>query len=68
MRRYHRQVDINFQGILEQLTKGGNDGNGGGGFDLQDIISQVTQGAQQNQEQQARGGVGMSDLIKGFFN
>ena len=60
---------FNFQGLIEQFTGGGNGHNGnGGGFDLQDIISQVTRGAQQNQEQQAKGGGGISDLIKGFFN
>ena len=57
---------INLNGILEQLTKGGN--GGGGGFDLQDVIGRVTQGAQQKQEQAARGDGGMADLIKGFFN
>jgi hypothetical protein len=56
---------FNFQGLIDQFTKG--DGNAGG-FDLQDIVSQVTQGAQQNQEQQARGGRGLVDLVKGFFN
>jgi hypothetical protein len=58
---------FNFQGPLNQFTGGGN-GNGGGGFDLRDIISQVTEGAQQNQERQAKGGGGITDLIKGFFN
>ncbi len=57
---------INLNGILEQLTKGGNGGSGG--LDLQDLIGQVTQGAQQKQEQAARGGGGLTDLIKGFFN
>jgi len=60
---------INFNGLLDQFTRGGNgNSNGGEAFDLQDIISQVTQGAQQNQEQQARSGGGITDLIKGFFN
>lgn len=58
---------FNFQGLLNQITGGGS-GNGGEGFDLQDIISQVTEGAQQNQERQARSGGGITDLIKGFFN
>ena len=57
---------FNFQGLLEQLTKGGNRNDGG--FDLQDIVNQVTHGAQQNQEQQARGRGGFADLIKGFFS
>ena len=58
---------FDFQGLIQQFTGGGN-GNGGGEFNLQDIISQVTRGAQQNQEQQAKGGGGITDLIKGFFN
>lgn len=58
---------FNFQDLVSQFTGGGGNGNGGG-FDLQDIISQVTKGAQQNQEQQAKGGGGITDLIKGFFN
>ena len=57
---------INLNGILEQLTKGGNGGTGN--LDLQDIIGQVTQGAQQKQEQAARSNGGLTDLIKGFFN
>jgi len=62
---------FNFQGLIEQFTGGRNGGSNGGnagGFDLQDIISQVTRGAQQNQEQQAKGGGAITDLIKGFFN
>lgn len=58
---------FNFQDLVSQFTGGGGNGNGGG-FDLQDIISQVTKGAQQNQEQQAKGGGGITDLIKGFFS
>lgn len=59
---------FDFQGLLNQFTGGGNSGNGkSGGFDLSDIISQVTQGAQQNQEQ-AKSGGGIGDLIKGLFN
>ena len=57
---------VNLNGILEQLTKGGN--GGGGGLDLQDIIGSITQGAQQKQGEAARGDGGMADLIKGFFN
>lgn len=58
------QAGFNFQGLLDQLTGGGN----GSGFDLQDIINQVTQGAVQNKEQQAKGGGGLVDLVRGFFN
>lgn len=57
---------FNFQGLIDQFTKGSGNGNGGG-FNLQDIISQVTEGARKNQEQQSKGG-GIADMIKGFFN
>lgn len=64
---------VNFQELIEKVAGRGNSGNGNndgnsGGFDLQDIINQVTQGAQQKQEQQAKGGGGITELIKGFFN
>jgi len=59
---------FDFQGLLNQFTGSGGAGNGkSAGFDLSDIISQVTQGAQQNQEQ-AKGGGGIGDLIKGLFS
>jgi hypothetical protein len=58
---------FNFQGLVDQFTKGAGNGNSGQ-FNLQDIISQVTQGAQQNQAQQAKGGSGIADMIKGFFS
>lgn len=63
---------FNFQDLIEKFTGAGNGGNtggnGGGGLDLQDIIGQVTRGAQQNQQQQAKGGGGIADLVKSFFN
>jgi hypothetical protein len=59
---------VNFQELIEQIAGGGNNAGNSGGFDLQDIINQVTEGAQQKQEQQARGGSGMTELIKGFFS
>lgn len=59
---------FDFQGLLNQFTGGGNSGgNGGGGFNIGDIISQVTQGAQKNQGEQANSGGGLMDLIKGFM-
>lgn len=64
---------FNFQGLLNQLI-GGGAGNGGaggngGGFNIQDIISQVTQGAQENQAQtsQTGSGGGLMDMIKGLM-
>lgn len=58
---------FNFQGLLDQFTGGGNSSAGSNGFDLQDIIGQVTRGMQQNQQQSAGGGGGIIDLIKGFI-
>lgn len=57
---------FDFQGLLNQFTGGGS-GNGGGGFNIQDIISQVTQGAQEHQQKQTEGGGGITDMIKGLF-
>jgi hypothetical protein len=59
---------FDFQGLLNQFTGGGSN-NGGGGFNIQDIIGQVTQGAQEHQQKQTQGnGGGIADLIKGLFN
>lgn len=61
---------FDFQDLLNKFTGGGggNSGGGGGGFDIGDIISKVTRGAQQNQEAQTSGGGGgIMDMIKGFL-
>jgi len=58
---------FDFQGLLNQLTGNNGSGGAGNGFDLQDIISRVTRGAQQNQEQQTSGG-GLLDMIRGFMS
>lgn len=50
---------FNFQDLFAQVT------SGGGSADLQNIINQVTEGAQQSRSNQ-NGGIG--DLIKGLFN
>lgn len=58
------------QNLLEQFTGGGNSGlaGGSGGFDIQSIIGNLTQKAQNNfQDQQPGGGGGIMDLIKGFM-
>jgi hypothetical protein len=58
---------FNFQELIGKLSGGGN--SGAGGFDLQDIITQVTKGAQEKRVQETTGGGGgIADLIKGFFN
>ena len=61
---------IDFQDMLNKVIGAGNNGGGGNGFDLSDIISQVSRGAQESQESQLKeetGGNGLLDLIKGFF-
>lgn len=62
---------FSLQGLLEQFTGGGNSGgssSGGGGFDIQDIIGNLTQKAQNSfQDQQSGGGGGLMDLIRGFM-
>jgi hypothetical protein len=55
---------FNFQDLLTQFTGNSNDS----AFDRDDIISQVTEKAQQNQEQNAREGQGLADLVRSFFN
>lgn len=59
---------FNFQGLLNQLIGGGSAGNGGG-LNIQDIISQVTQGAQDNQSrrEETSSGGGLMDMIKGLM-
>jgi len=51
---------FDFQGLLNQVSGGQNTGGG-----LSDIISQVTQSAQQHQQSQQSGG--LANLISGFF-
>ena len=62
---------FNFQDLISNFTGGGNNGgnSGKGGFDLQDIISKVTDRARNNigNESQSGGGSGLFDLIKGFI-
>ena len=54
---------IDLQGLMGKLTSGGLDANGDGHVGLDDIISKVSSGAQQ---QQTSGG-GLFDMIKGFM-
>lgn len=58
---------FNFQGLLNKFLGGGGNGEESNG-DMQDVISQVTRGAQQNQGEQADKGGGLMDLIKGFVS
>jgi len=58
------------QDLLEKFTGGGggnSNNGGGGGFDLQDIIGKLTQKSQ-NSLESGKGGGGLMDMIKGFFN
>ena len=52
---------FNFQSLLEKFVGGGN----GNESTIQDISSQVTNGARENQGQQGAGG--LMDLIKGLM-
>lgn len=60
------------QDILDSFTGGGNDGSGGsGGLNIQDIIGNLTNNAQNNMQNREGGdgkGGGLLDMIKGFFN
>jgi hypothetical protein len=65
---------FDFQDLLKKFTGGGGSNSGGGasgGFNIADIISKVTSGAQQHQEtevqQKKDGDGGIMDLIKGFL-
>lgn len=59
---------FNFQSLLHNLIGGGgNTGSNGEGFDLQDIIGQVTKGTQEHQGEQAKTG-GLMGLIKGLIS
>ena len=59
---------FDFQGLLNQFTGSGSTNAGAGSVNLEDIVGQVTKGAQQHQEQQSKSEGGIGDLIKGFFN
>ena len=52
--------------LVSNIGGGGLDANGDGKVGLDDIISKVTNGARQQQTQQAGGG-GIMDLIQGFM-
>lgn len=58
---------FSFQNLISKFTGGGGQsGNGGGGGGgLMDLVSKITTGAQNAQQQQ--GGGGLMDMIKGFF-
>ncbi|MBC7873787.1 MAG: hypothetical protein H7Y01_07325 [Ferruginibacter sp.] len=59
---------FNFQDLLNKVLGGGGNKEDNGDNNLEDVIGQVTRGAQENQgEQAARGGGGLMDLIKGFL-
>lgn len=52
--------------LVSKFTSGGLDANNDGHVGLDDLISKVTGGAQQQQTQNAGGG-GLMDIIKGFI-
>ncbi len=54
-------------GILGKVMGGGLDQNNDGHTDLKDLMSVVTGGAQQAQQQQAQQGNGILDMLQGFL-
>jgi hypothetical protein len=63
---------FSLQGLLDQFTGGGNSGgSSSGGFDIQDIIGNLTKKAQNSFQDKdsggSGGGGGLMDLIKGFM-
>ena len=57
---------FNLGGLVSKFTSGGLDANNDGHVGLDDLISKVTGGAQQQQQAQAGSG-GLMDIIKGFM-
>ncbi len=55
---------FDLQGIL---SNGGLDANGDGKVGLDDIMSKITGGAQQQRQQSQNGGNGIMDMIQGFL-
>ncbi len=53
--------------LISKFTNGGLDANHDGHIGLDDIISKVTSGAQQQQQNQASSCGGLMDMIKGFM-
>lgn len=59
---------FDIQGILNRFTSGGMDSNNDGSIGLDDIISKVTGGAQQQVSQQnSNSGSSIMDMIQGFL-
>jgi len=58
---------FDLQGILGNFINGGLDANGDGKVGLDDIMSKITGGAQQEQQHSKNGGGGLMDLIQGFL-
>ena len=53
--------------LVSKFTNGGLDVNGDGKVGFDDVISKITGGAKQQQEQAQTGGGGLMDIIKGFI-
>ena len=56
---------FSFQNLISKFTGGGGQSGNSGGGGLTDLVSKITTGAQNAQQQQ--GGDGLMDMIKGFF-
>lgn len=53
--------------LVSKFTNGGLDVNGDGKVGFDDVMSKITGGAKQQQEQAQTGGGGLMDIIKGFI-
>ncbi len=58
---------FDFQSLLNKLIGRGKNDDENEDAEMEDAISQVTRGAQENQGEQASKGGGLMDLIKGFL-
>lgn len=58
---------FNFQDLLNKVLGGSKNDDENNDTNLGDLVGQVTRGAQENQGEQARGGGGLMDLIRGLF-
>ena len=56
---------FSFQNLISKFTGGGGQSGNSGGGGLTDLVSKITTGAQNAQQQQGSGG--LMDIIKGFF-
>ena len=59
--------NFDLSGIVSSFTNGGLDANNDGHVGIDDLISKLTSGAQQQQQGQPGGSENLMDMIKGFM-